>query len=116
MNPTIMVVEDEPAIQELIQVNLEMGGYRVLTHGSGEEALAQIHHELPDLALLDWMLPGISGIELAKKLRGDSRTKSLPIILLTARGAEEDKLKGLEFGADDYITKPFSLRELEARI
>ena len=66
MNPTIMVVEDEPAIQELIRINLEMGGYRVLTHGSGEEALAQIHHELPDLALLDWMLPGISGIELAK--------------------------------------------------
>jgi two-component system, OmpR family, phosphate regulon response regulator PhoB len=116
MNPTIMVVEDEPAIQDLIQINLEMGGYRVLTHGSGEDALKHIQHELPDLALLDWMLPGISGIELAKKLRSDSRTKSLPIILLTARGAEEDKLKGLEFGADDYMTKPFSLRELEARI
>ena len=116
MNPTIMLVEDEPAIQDLIQINLEMGGYRVLTHGSGEEALKHIQHELPDLALLDWMLPGISGIELARKLRGDSRTKSLPIILLTARGAEEDKLKGLESGADDYITKPFSLRELEARI
>ena len=116
MNPTIMVVEDEPAIQDLIQINLEMGGYRVLTHGSGEEALKHIQHELPDLALLDWMLPGISGVELAKKLRADSRTKSLPIILLTAKGAEEDKLKGLESGADDYITKPFSLRELEARI
>ena len=98
MNPTIMVVEDEPAIQDLIQINLEMGGYRVLVHGSGEEALKSIQHELPDLALLDWMLPGISGIELAKKLRGDSRTKSLPIILLTAKGAEEDKLKGLESG------------------
>ena len=116
MNPTIMVVEDEPAIQDLIQINLEMGGYRVLTHGSGEEALKHIQHELPDLALLDWMLPGISGVELSKKLRADSRTKSLPIILLTAKGAEEDKLKGLESGADDYITKPFSLRELEARI
>ena len=116
MNPTIMLVEDEPAIQDLIQINLEMGGYRVITHGSGEEALKQIQHELPDLALLDWMLPGISGVELAKKLRADSRTKSLPIILLTAKGAEEDKLKGLESGADDYITKPFSLRELEARI
>ena len=116
MNPTIMVVEDEPAIQDLIQINLEMGGYRVLLHGNGEDALKCIQHELPDLALLDWMLPGISGIELARKLRGDSRTKLLPIILLTAKGAEEDKLKGLESGADDYITKPFSLRELEARI
>ena len=116
MNPTIMVVEDEPAIQDLIQINLEMGGYRVLLHGNGEDALKSIQHELPDLALLDWMLPGISGIELARKLRGDSRTKSLPIILLTAKGAEEDKLKGLESGADDYITKPFSVRELEARI
>jgi two-component system phosphate regulon response regulator PhoB len=116
MNPTIMVVEDEPAIQDLVQINLEMGGYRVLMHGNGEDALKHIQHELPDLALLDWMLPGMSGIELARKLRGDSRTKSLPIILLTARGAEEDKVKGLESGADDYITKPFSLRELEARI
>ena len=116
MNPTIMVVEDEPAIQDLIQINLEMGGYRVLLHGNGEDALKNIQHELPDLVLLDWMLPGISGIELARKLRGDSRTKLLPIILLTAKGAEEDKLKGLESGADDYITKPFSVRELEARI
>jgi two-component system phosphate regulon response regulator PhoB len=116
MNPTILVVEDEPAIQDLIQVNLEMGGYRVLTHDSAEAALKGIQHELPDLALLDWMLPGMSGVELARRLRGDSRTKSLPIILLTAKGAEEDKLKGLESGADDYITKPFSLKELEARI
>ena len=116
MNPTIMVVEDEPAIQDLIQINLERGGYRVLTHSNGEDALKHIQHELPDLALLDWMLPGISGIDLARKLRSDSRTKSLPIILLTAKGAEEDKLKGLACGADDYITKPFSLRELEARI
>lgn len=116
MNPTIMVVEDEPAIQDLIKINLEMGGYRVLIHGSSEEALKHIQHELPDLALLDWMLPGLSGVDLARKLRADSRTRTLPIILLTAKGAEEDKLKGLESGADDYITKPFSLRELEARI
>ena len=116
MNPTIMVVEDEPAIQDLIKINLEMGGYRVLILGNAEDALKHIQHELPDLALLDWMLPGISGIELAKKLRSDSRTKSLPIILLTAKDTEEDKLKGLEFGADDYITKPFSPRELDARI
>ncbi|MBL0122068.1 MAG: phosphate regulon transcriptional regulator PhoB [Betaproteobacteria bacterium] len=116
MNPTILVVEDEPAIQELIQINLQMAGYRVLTHDNAEDALKGIQHELPDLALLDWMLPGMSGVDLARRLRGDSRTKSLPIILLTARGEEEDKLKGLESGADDYITKPFSVKELEARI
>ena len=116
MNPTIMVVEDEPAIQDLIQINLEMSGYRVLTHDNAEEALKHIQVELPDLALLDWMLPGMSGVELARRLRGDSRTKSLPIILLTAKGEEQDKLKGLETGADDYMVKPFSVRELEARI
>lgn len=116
MNPTILVVEDEPAIQELIQINLQMAGYRVLTHDNAEDALKGIQHELPDLALLDWMLPGMSGVDLARRLRGDSRTKSLPIILLTARGEEEDKLNGLEGGADDYITKPFSVKELEARI
>jgi two-component system phosphate regulon response regulator PhoB len=116
MNPTILVVEDEPAIQDLIQMNLEMGGYRVLVKGSAEDALKTVQLELPDLALLDWMLPGMSGIDLTRKLRGDSRTKTLPIILLTARGEEEDKLRGLETGADDYMVKPFSLRELEARI
>jgi two-component system phosphate regulon response regulator PhoB len=116
MNPTILVVEDEPAIQDLIQINLEMGGYRVLTHASAESAIKGIQHELPDLALLDWMLPGMSGVDLARRLRGDARTRGLPIILLTARGEEADKLKGLETGADDYITKPFSVRELEARI
>ena len=116
MNPTIMVVEDEPAIQDLIQINLEMGGYRVLTHGSAEEALQHIQLELPDLALLDWMLPGMTGVDMARRLRTDSRTKSLPIILLTAKGEEEDKLRGLETGADDYMVKPFSVRELEARI
>jgi two-component system phosphate regulon response regulator PhoB len=116
MNPTILVVEDEPAIQDLIQINLEMGGYRVLVTPSAEDALKLVQNELPDLALLDWMLPGMSGIELTRKLRGDSRTKSLPVILLTARGEEEDKLRGLETGADDYMVKPFSLKELEARI
>ncbi|HEX9392789.1 MAG TPA: phosphate regulon transcriptional regulator PhoB [Usitatibacteraceae bacterium] len=116
MNPTIMVVEDEPAIQDLIQINLEMGGYRVLTHDSAESALQHIQLELPDLALLDWMLPGMTGVDMARRLRSDSRTKSLPIILLTAKGEEEDKLRGLETGADDYMVKPFSVRELEARI
>lgn len=116
MAPKILVVEDEPAIHELISLNLEMAGYRVIGAESAEQASSLIQNELPDLALLDWMLPGASGIDLARKLRNESRTKELPIIMLTARGEEEDKLRGLETGADDYITKPFSVRELEARI
>jgi two-component system, OmpR family, phosphate regulon response regulator PhoB len=116
MAPKILVVEDEPSIHELISINLEMAGYRVIGAESAEQASTLIQNELPDLALLDWMLPGVSGIDLAKKLRSEARTKELPIIMLTARGEEEDKLRGLETGADDYITKPFSVRELEARI
>jgi two-component system, OmpR family, phosphate regulon response regulator PhoB len=116
MAPKILVVEDEPAIHELISLNLEMAGYRVIGADSAEQATSLIQNELPDLALLDWMLPGASGVDLAKKLRNETRTKELPIIMLTARGEEEDKLRGLETGADDYITKPFSVRELEARI
>lgn len=116
MAPKILVVEDEPAIHELISLNLEMAGYRVIGAESAEQATSLIQNELPDLALLDWMLPGASGLDLARKLRNESRTKELPIIMLTARGEEEDKLRGLETGADDYITKPFSVRELEARI
>lgn len=116
MAPKILVVEDEPAIHELISLNLEMAGYRVIGAESAEQATSLIQNELPDLALLDWMLPGASGVDLARKLRNETRTKELPIIMLTARGEEEDKLRGLETGADDYITKPFSVRELEARI
>lgn len=116
MAPRILVVEDEPAIHELISLNLEMAGYRVIGADSAEKATVLIQNELPDLALLDWMLPGASGVDLARRLRSESRTKELPIIMLTARGEEEDKLRGLETGADDYITKPFSVRELEARI
>jgi two-component system phosphate regulon response regulator PhoB len=112
----ILVVEDEPAIQELIGLNLEQAGSRVVMADSAEQALERIQQELPDLVLLDWMLPGQSGLEFARRLRADARTKKLPIILLTARGEEEDKLRGLETGADDYITKPFSVRELQARI
>jgi two-component system phosphate regulon response regulator PhoB len=116
MPATILVVEDEPAIQELIALNLEQAGQRAVTADSAEQALERIRDELPDLVLLDWMLPGKSGLELARHLRGDARTKGLPIIMLTARGQEEDKLRGLETGADDYITKPFSMKELQARI
>lgn len=116
MIPTILVVEDEPAIQELIGINLKHGGFEVVRAGSAEEGLSVIRSALPDLLILDWMLPGQSGISLAKKLRSDERTRELPIILLTARVHEEDKILGLEAGGDDYVTKPFSPKELVARV
>lgn len=113
---TVLVVEDEPAIQELIAVNIEHAGHRVIRAGDAEAALDLVNQELPDLLLIDWMLPGISGVALARQLRQSSRTRELPIILLTARADEQDKVSGLEAGADDYVTKPFSPRELLARI
>lgn len=116
MTPTILVVEDEPAIQELLAVNLRHNGFLVVRAGSAEEAESAIQAALPDLLILDWMLPGKSGVALAKKLRADERTRELPIIMLTARVHEEDKVLGLEAGADDYITKPFSPKELVARV
>ncbi len=116
MAATILVVEDEPAIQELISYNLQLAGHRVVCAETGEQAFSLIKSELPDLVLLDWMLPGASGIDVARRLRANDRTKLVPIIMLTARTEERDKLLGLETGADDYITKPFSPRELIARI
>lgn len=116
MPATILVVEDEPAIQELISFNLEQAGYQALRASDAEEAGDLVRGELPDVVLLDWMLPGMSGIEFARRLRSDRRTQDVPIIMLTARSEEPDKLAGLETGADDYITKPFSPRELNARI
>jgi two-component system, OmpR family, phosphate regulon response regulator PhoB len=116
MTVTVLVVEDEPQIQELIAVNLEHGGHKVLRASSAEEAEAKIRAALPDVVVLDWMLPGESGLALARRLRADERTKELPIIMLTARAMEQDKLAGLESGADDYLTKPFSPKELAARI
>jgi len=116
VTPTILVVEDEPAIQELVAINLKHAGFLVVRAASAEEAGTLIRAALPDLVILDWMLPGESGIALAKKLRADERTKDLPIILLTARVREEDKVQGLETGADDYVTKPFSPKELIARV
>ncbi len=116
MAATILVVEDEPAIQELIAYNLRQAGHQPLCADSAEQALRLVSNALPDLVLLDWMLPGASGIEVARRLRGDKRTRAIPIIMLTARSEEQDKLQGLETGADDYITKPFSPRELNARI
>ena len=116
MPANILLVEDEPAIQELIAFNLTQAGHHVLRAASAENAMTLVKNALPDLILLDWMLPGASGVEFAKKLRADERTRGVPIIMLTARSDEQDKITGLETGADDYITKPFSPRELQARI
>ncbi|MCL2657651.1 MAG: phosphate regulon transcriptional regulator PhoB [Betaproteobacteria bacterium] len=116
MTANILLVEDEPAIQELISANLTRAGHTVVKASDAETAEKIIHEALPDLVLLDWMLPGISGVELARRMRSDERTRPIPIIMLTARSDESDKVAGLEVGADDYITKPFSPRELVARI
>lgn len=116
MSATILVVEDEADLAVLLRYNLEAEGFRVATAASGDEAVERIRDGVPDLILLDWMLPGISGVEFARRLRSDKRTKAIPIIMLTARSEEQDKLTGLETGADDYITKPFSPRELNARV
>ena len=116
MATTILVVEDEPAIAELLAVNLSFAGYKVLRAADTIQAETLIRAEQPDLILLDWMLPGSSGVQFAKKLRADDRTRDIPIIMLTARSEEGDKVEGLESGADDYMTKPFSPKELMARI
>jgi two-component system phosphate regulon response regulator PhoB len=113
---SILVVEDEPAVQELIAMNLEHAGHSVMRARDAEQAAVMVRNILPDVVLLDWMLPGQSGIAFARRLREDSRTRGVPIIMLTARGAEADKVAGLDAGADDYLTKPFSPRELVARI
>lgn len=113
---TVLVVEDEPAIQELVAVNLAHAGHHVVRANDADAALRIVQAALPDLMLIDWMLPGQSGVTLARQLRSDARTKDIPIILLTARAEEQDKILGLEAGADDYVTKPFSPRELLARI
>src|SRR2546426_10157210 len=112
----VLVVEDDTAIQELLLVWLTQSGYEVIQSLSAEAALESIRRALPDVVLLDWMLPKMSGLTLARQLRADRRTKALPIIMVTARGDEPDKLAGLEHGADDYLTKPFSPKELLARI
>jgi two-component system, OmpR family, phosphate regulon response regulator PhoB len=112
----VLVVEDEPAIAELIGVNLRHHGMLAVLAGDGDAAQAHIDEVLPDVILLDWMLPGQSGIQLARRWRADARTKTTPILMLTARGDEPDKIAGLDAGADDYITKPFSTQELLARI
>jgi len=112
----IFAVEDEAHIQQLIKYNLEGAGYRVSTFDSGEDLLNETKNTIPDLFLLDIMLPGIDGLDVCRRLRQDARTRNVPIIMLTAKGEEFDKVLGLELGADDYITKPFSVRELIARV
>ena len=114
--PQVLIVEDESAIAELIAVNLRHNGLQPIWAEDGDSAQREIDAVLPDVILLDWMLPGQSGLALARKWRADGRTKSVPIIMLTARGDEPDKVAGLDAGADDYITKPFSTQELLARI
>jgi len=116
MSATILVVEDESSIQELIAATLCRAGHRVVRADSAEAAVQRVSDALPDLVLLDWMLPGMSGVQYARQLRAAERTRDLPIILLTARSEEGDKVAGLDAGADDYLTKPFSPRELIARI
>jgi len=116
LSPFILVVEDEDALATLLQYNLEKEGYQVALAANGEEALLLVDERMPDLVVLDWMLPKISGIELCRRLRGRSETRNMPIMMLTARGEESDRIRGLDTGADDYVTKPFSMTELAARI
>lgn len=114
--PLILVVEDEPALSTLLRYNLEKEGFRVQEAHDGEEALLQAQESQPDLILLDWMLPQVSGIEVCRRLRGRTETKNVPIVMLTARGEDSDRVRGLDTGADDYLTKPFSMNELLARV
>ena len=116
MSASILVVEDEPAIQELISVSLARNGHTVRRAATAKDAYEAVAEALPDVILLDWMLPDAAGPSLARRLRAEARTKEVPIIMLTARAGDDDKVAGLEAGADDYVTKPFSPRELEARI
>ena len=114
--PTVLVVEDEAAIAELVAINLRHAGFEVTLAENADQATVAVDAVLPDLVLLDWMLPGQSGVALARRWRADARTRELPIIMLTARADETDKVAGLDAGADDYLTKPFSTQELLARI
>ncbi|GAB3298133.1 phosphate regulon transcriptional regulator PhoB [Pseudidiomarina andamanensis] len=116
MSRKILIVEDEAPIREMLSFVMEQHGYQAIEAGDYQSALEKVIEPFPDMILLDWMIPGGSGIQLAKKLKGDDFTRAIPIIMLTARGEEEDKIRGLEVGADDYMTKPFSPKELMARM
>ncbi|WP_226621486.1 phosphate regulon transcriptional regulator PhoB [Alloyangia pacifica] len=114
--PTVLVVEDEPAQREVLRYNLEAEGFRVAAAGNGEEALVLLDEEAPDVVVLDWMLPNLSGIEVCRQIKTRSETRGLPVIMLSARSEEVDRIRGLDTGADDYVVKPYSLRELMARV
>ena len=114
--PLVLIVEDEPALSTLLKYNLEKEGFRVQESHDGEDALLQVLECSPDLILLDWMLPQVSGIEVCRRLRARPETKNIPIVMLTARGEDSDRVRGLDTGADDYLTKPFSMNELLARV
>jgi two-component system phosphate regulon response regulator PhoB len=116
VTPYVLLVEDEDALSTLLQYNLEKEGYDVTVAGDGEEALIQVDERQPDLVVLDWMLPKVSGIEVCRRLRSRPETRNVPIIILTARGEETDRIRGLDTGADDYVVKPFSMTELTARV
>ena len=116
MKHKIMLVEDEEALALLLKYNLEKEGYEVLWEARGGKAVAEIEKNMPSVVILDWMLPEISGVEICKMIRNKPDIKTIPIIMLTAKGEEEDKIKGLSAGADDYVTKPFSIPELMARV
>jgi two-component system phosphate regulon response regulator PhoB len=116
MTPHVLVVEDEDSLATLLQYNLQKEGYEVTLAGDGEEALLMVDERLPDLIVLDWMLPKVSGIEVCRRLRQRNETRNVPVVMLTARGEESDRVRGLDTGADDYVVKPFSMTELGARI
>jgi two-component system phosphate regulon response regulator PhoB len=115
VKPSVLIVEDEAAISELLVWTFENEGYAVRQTGDGDEALVMVQEQIPDLIILDWMIENVSGIEICRQLRKQSDTASVPIVMLTARGEEDDRIRGLKTGADDYLTKPFSPRELLAR-
>lgn len=116
MNPSVLVVEDDTALCDLLAWNLSAEGYDVRSTGDGEEALLMVREQAPDAIILDWMIEQVPGIEVCRQLRKDKETARIPIVMLTARGEEEDRIRGLKTGADDYVTKPFSPRELMARV
>ncbi|MEM1382335.1 MAG: phosphate regulon transcriptional regulator PhoB [Pseudomonadota bacterium] len=116
MSARVLVVEDEEALSALLEYNLGKEGFEVRISADGEDALLAIEEDRPDLVLLDWMLPGLSGIEICRRIRARGETRDTPVIMLTARGEEEDRVRGLDTGADDYLTKPFSVPELTARV
>jgi two-component system phosphate regulon response regulator PhoB len=116
MNPRILIVEDEEALTLLLRYNLEAAGYDIESVARGDDADLRLREAVPDLVILDWMLPGVSGIELCRRLRSRPETRQLPIVMLTARGEESERVRGLSTGADDYVVKPFSVPELLARV